>query len=429
MASITQQKLSQQIDTFHKEILRSMKDYGSGGAGFTLKNGTVLSQWAFDKVRNYCERKKAAGVPRAQAKVNAAAAKETNQRAAAWYEDSINESWVPPSRLPGSLSLSRSLALVEGGKKKLCACLLCCVACCPTLTPQCCTRLHPPTHAHMPPCSFGENALQNIQDMGAAANDASDDDGLAPERPKHSQKQVRRKGGMHGQAGSSSDTSYVVTDSDDGSDCSEELISDPGRKAAAEKRAAFSSKVADNKKKKIKLAMRCGNLSIILDHHLRSLHASCPGLSDNRMIGACDPMLCPNWGFRYKGSKEDPMAASLQAHAEERSTQSKKHHAELLAALKMSAAAPAAPAAPALAPAAPAAPAKCDEDLVASLSEQQLLDFAKDKVSVKCAELLAPHAIDGETLMMLTLPELKGILMPALAIRLHNELRKAFPAE
>ena len=121
------------------------------------------------------------------------------------------------------------------------------------------------------------------------------------------------------------------------------------------------------------------------------------------------------------------MEANLQAHAEERSQQSKKHHAELIAALKMSAAAPAAPAAPALAPAAPAAPAKFDEDLVASLSEQHLLDFAKDKVSVKCAELLAPHAIDGETLMMLTLPELKEILMPALAIRLHNELRKAFP--
>lgn len=131
MASITQQKLSQQIDTFHKEILRSMKDYGSGGAGFTLKNGTVLSQWAFDKVRNYCERKKAAGVPRAQAKVNAAAAKETNQRAAAWYEDSINESWVPPSpppRIALSLSLSRSGRRGKKEKKTLCMlALLCCV--------------------------------------------------------------------------------------------------------------------------------------------------------------------------------------------------------------------------------------------------------------------------------------------------------------
>ena len=126
MASITSQKLSQQIDAFHKEILRSMKKYGSGGAGFTLKNGTVLTQWAFDKVRNYCERKRAAGVPRAQAKVNAAATKETNLRAAAWYEDSINETWVPPSPPPRiALSLSRSLVLVEG-EKKLC---YCCVTC------------------------------------------------------------------------------------------------------------------------------------------------------------------------------------------------------------------------------------------------------------------------------------------------------------
>ena len=72
MSNLHATSLGHFLDLYEKSIRTELQKWGSGGNAFCI-GAMPISTWALDKVREYCERRAAAGVPKRQQVVDATA--------------------------------------------------------------------------------------------------------------------------------------------------------------------------------------------------------------------------------------------------------------------------------------------------------------------------------------------------------------------